>query len=455
MQKALPILYSNYGRYISRFRSIPFYIDCLKPVERRLLLTLYQNAKNGFVTSAKIVGTCIANYHPHGDISTYGALVSLVHNNLAIGQGNWGSPGLNDAPPAAYRYTEIKFKPELEFIMDLLDYVPWEELELEKEPLYLPSPIPVGLIGSDLITGLAFHTTSIPRYKKEDLILRLKWLLENNKKKEKEFGPIIIPNSSNCLVEEESNKSFYNILKNGNGNIIYIPKGELLEKEKEIKILGRAPNSSFNKLINHIDSGKINATILDFSKSDIDILIKPKKKSSIDLQEFAENLWKKYLNKKIKISIHVCDHAGNVFLVGIDELLLNAYQGWSYALTQKLIAEFHKLNERKIENIILSKLRSLIETNKIRKIEDIIQNFKSKKLDLVEIERYDEENKCFVKQNTQISKELIQKIYKNKSISQLIEIENVLDIDEEIKSVKNNICHIEEFCYKKLLSLFK
>ena len=87
------IFYSEYGRYINRFRAIPFFVDCLKPVERRVLLVLWEEAKNKLVKSAKIVGSTIGKYHAHGDQSCYGSLVQLVHQNYAIGKWNWGSPG--------------------------------------------------------------------------------------------------------------------------------------------------------------------------------------------------------------------------------------------------------------------------------------------------------------------------------------------------------------------------
>ena len=181
MEKVVPTFYSEYGRYISRFRAIPFSIDCLKPVERRVLLVLFQEARRNLVKSARITGTTIAKYHPHGPLSCYDSLVNLVRNGLASDEGgSWGGPGLKDKPPAADRYTETKLSKWVDkFAFDLIDFVPWEELELEKEPIYLPCPLPIGLIGSGIINGMAFHKTVIPKYSIEDLSIRLLWLLEN------------------------------------------------------------------------------------------------------------------------------------------------------------------------------------------------------------------------------------------------------------------------------------
>ena len=59
MKRSIPALYAEYGRYIDKSRAIPYYIDCLKPVERRLLLTLWSLAKNKNVKAARIVGECL------------------------------------------------------------------------------------------------------------------------------------------------------------------------------------------------------------------------------------------------------------------------------------------------------------------------------------------------------------------------------------------------------------
>jgi|GEM_PF-3622207 len=103
MKRAIPSLYAEYGRYIDEFRAIPYHIDCLKPVERRLLFTLFQVAKK-LTKSARVIGDAIGKYHPHGDQSAYGTLVGLVRRGFATGQGNWGATGFEDTDPAAYRY---------------------------------------------------------------------------------------------------------------------------------------------------------------------------------------------------------------------------------------------------------------------------------------------------------------------------------------------------------------
>lgn len=459
MQKTIPILYVTYGKYISRFRSIPYYIDCLKPVERRLLLTLFQIANKKLVKSAKVIGTCIGNYHPHGDISTYGSLVNLVQNKMAIGQGNWGSPGLYDATPAAYRYTEVRSNPEIiDLAFEYIDYVPWEELELDSEPLYLPSPIPVGLIGNGVISGVAFHSTIIPRYSKKDLFNRLKWLLENkvyegNCTFEFYSNPvqIIKPFSDNCEINEEVDGSFLEILSSGTGKLLYTPYGEI--NDKDIRILGRSPLSSFSKLINAGKSGKIQGSIDDHSKKNIDIVLKPKR--GTDLYDFGEELWETYLNKKININIVVCDNVGNIETIGVDQLLINSYMNWAGAVINNLTSEFDKKYQKKIELNVVYYIKTLIENMKIKSTQQIIDEFsKLNPPPVIEIEKLDRETNSWVTESVPISESIIKKVCSTRSINSLIESEiNIGQIDSEIALIKNDIIDSENFCYKKMLTL--
>ena len=148
MKISIPCLYAGYGRYITRYRAFPYNIDCLKLVERRVLLSLYDVARSNLVKSARVVGDCIGRYHPHGDQSTYGTLQQLVHRGFVHGEGNWGSPGIDDDPAAAMGYTECKLEKWVEdFAFKYIKYVERYNIEYGDEPLSLPCPIPLGLIG--------------------------------------------------------------------------------------------------------------------------------------------------------------------------------------------------------------------------------------------------------------------------------------------------------------------
>src|SRR3954452_14359273 len=107
-------------------RARPDVRDGLKPVHRRVVYAMYDGGyrpDKAFSKCARVVGEVMGQYHPHGDTAIYDTLVRLVQPwalryPLALGQGNFGSPGNMGA--AAPRYTETKMAPlALEIVRDI------------------------------------------------------------------------------------------------------------------------------------------------------------------------------------------------------------------------------------------------------------------------------------------------------------------------------------------------
>ncbi|HEX4613987.1 MAG TPA: DNA topoisomerase (ATP-hydrolyzing), partial [Urbifossiella sp.] len=146
--------------------------DGLKPVQRRILFGMYQDLNLSFdrkaAKSAQIVGKVMGDYHPHGDVALYEAMVRLAQDwvlrvPLVHGEGNFGS--VDGDPPAAHRYTEAKLSRAAEYLLAELDQ---ETVDLrdnytgtKKEPLVLPAQFPNLLVNgtSGIAVGMA---TNIP-----------------------------------------------------------------------------------------------------------------------------------------------------------------------------------------------------------------------------------------------------------------------------------------------------
>ena len=426
--KIIPCFYSEYGRYITKLRAIPSHIDCLKPVERRCLLGLYEKAKDKKVKSAKVIGTVIANWHCHGDLSTYGTLVNLVQNGYAIGQGNWGSPGLvEDSSPAAPRYTEVKLeKWVVEIAFKYHKFVPWEEIELDPEPVYLPCPVPLGLIGEGIIQGISFHRTVIPKYKFKDLIKRCIYLLENDTNSIDKC--IIKPSIKGCITTEAEKDSYKKLLTDGEGVLNIIPNGNI--DKKYIEIFGRSPFKSFNGLIKAAQKDKktkkkkLEIYLDDLCDQNINIRITPEKPKKTNLNNLATKIWNDYLISKSKFTCYVCNEQGLIELIGIDKLILNSYHYWKLAVLNKKIHTFNKFNEKKFENAIIQIIRYIFEQYKSHKVDDIIKYYKqltNGKNHELELDYYDTKTKQWSKVKGEITEDDIKKVCKKKSIQALIE----------------------------------
>ena len=169
-------------------RALPDVRDGLKPVHRRVIYGMYDGGyrpDRAFNKCARIVGDVMGQFHPHGDSAIYDALVRLIQGwtmryPLALGQGNFGSPGNDGA--AAPRYTETKMAPiALEMVRDInedtVDFQPnYDGKSLE--PTVLPARIPNLLVNgsSGIAVGMA---TNIPPHNLREVAAGVEWFLKN------------------------------------------------------------------------------------------------------------------------------------------------------------------------------------------------------------------------------------------------------------------------------------
>ncbi len=136
----------EYASYVIRDRAIPDLEDGLKPVQRRILHTLFEIDDGKFHKVANVVGQCM-KYHPHGDASIGDALVVLANKDLFIDkQGNFGNVFTGDRSSAA-RYIECRATPfakELMYNPDITSYVPSYDGR-NREPTAFRAKLPVVL----------------------------------------------------------------------------------------------------------------------------------------------------------------------------------------------------------------------------------------------------------------------------------------------------------------------
>ncbi len=150
----------QYASYVILDRAIPDIRDGLKPVQRRILATLFDTDDGKFTKVANVVGETM-KLHPHGDASIGDALVTLANKNLFIDkQGNFGNPITGDNA-AAPRYIECRLNDLAKktlFNKELTEFVPSYDGR-KQEPVYLPAKLPlVLLLGVDgIAVGMATH----------------------------------------------------------------------------------------------------------------------------------------------------------------------------------------------------------------------------------------------------------------------------------------------------------
>jgi len=137
----------EYASYVIKDRAIPDLEDGLKPVQRRILHSLFEMDDGKFHKVANVAGHCM-KYHPHGEASINPALVVLANKELFIDkQGNFGNLYTGDNP-AAPRYIECRVTPLAKDIFYNPKLTVWAESYdgRNKEPVLFPAKIPVVLI---------------------------------------------------------------------------------------------------------------------------------------------------------------------------------------------------------------------------------------------------------------------------------------------------------------------
>lgn len=152
--------YLKYASYVILDRAIPNVIDGLKPVQRRILFTLFRMHDGKLHKVANVAGQTMA-YHPHGEAAIVDALVNMANKNYLLDQqGNFGNLATGD-PAAAARYIETRLSPlanETLFNPDLTETIPSYDGR-HQEPINLPAKIPVLLLhgAEGIAVGMATH----------------------------------------------------------------------------------------------------------------------------------------------------------------------------------------------------------------------------------------------------------------------------------------------------------
>ncbi|MBU50572.1 MAG: DNA topoisomerase IV subunit A [Deltaproteobacteria bacterium] len=181
--------YLNYAMSVITSRALPDVRDGLKPVQRRILYSMYHNLKllptAKFRKSAAVTGDVMGKFHPHGDQAIYDAMVRMaqpfsLRSPLVDGYGNFGSVDGDKA--AAMRYTEVRLQP---ISLELLDELGQETVDFRdnfdgtlQEPIVLPARFPQLLVNGSagIAVGMA---TNIPPHNLGEVMDALLMLMEN------------------------------------------------------------------------------------------------------------------------------------------------------------------------------------------------------------------------------------------------------------------------------------
>jgi DNA gyrase subunit A len=229
LHEAAQSRYLNYALSVITARALPDVRDGLKPVQRRILYTMWQQnltADTKHRKCAKVVGDVMGSFHPHGDSALYETLVRMAQSfslryPLVDGSGNFGS--LDGDSAAAMRYTECRLTRISDEMLTEIEQstVPFRPNYdgTKTEPVVLPARVPSLLVNG--ATGIAVGmATNIPPHNLGEVCAALVKLLDNEDLSTAQLcryvkGPDF-PTGGQILNSQEELKDIY---KTGSGSI--------------------------------------------------------------------------------------------------------------------------------------------------------------------------------------------------------------------------------------------
>ncbi|MBO5138440.1 MAG: DNA topoisomerase IV subunit A [Bacilli bacterium] len=292
--------FGRYSKYIIQDRAIPDARDGLKPVQRRILYSMYKEHNTfdrPYRKSAKTVGDVIGNYHPHGDSSIYDAMVRMsqdwkIRMPYIDMHGNNGS--IDGDSPAAYRYTEARLsKISGEMVKDIdkdtVEFAPNFDDSIT-EPTVLPARFPALLVNG--ATGIsAGYATNIPPHNLTEVIDATIARIDNPESSLEDLMQYVKGPDFPTGAIVEGKKGIEDAYRTGKGRVVVTSKTSFEEKGGKTTIVVTEIPYEVNKalLVKKIDDIRLDKKIegivevRDESEKDVRIAIDLKKDANRDL----------------------------------------------------------------------------------------------------------------------------------------------------------------------------
>lgn len=263
--------YIEYAEEVITSRALPSVYDGLKPVNRRILKTLWDKYKknNAYIKSARVAGDTMA-LHPHGDSAIYEAMVLMTQKNGSLafptvdGSGTFGGV-YKDDPPAAPRYTEVRLHESAnrEYFgeMNGINMIPNFDATL-KEPEYLPVSFPAILVNSTSGIAVGFRC-NIPSFNFNDVC---DLVIENIK--DGECHTVIAPDFVTGGYYVKNDKELQKLMRVGTAKLKL--RGRHSVNNKEIVVEQVPFGKTIQKLVKQINSSDISAIRNAYDSDDYD-----------------------------------------------------------------------------------------------------------------------------------------------------------------------------------------
>lgn len=341
--------YLNFSEYTMHYRTYPLIYDGCKLVQRRMLYAAFSKAPaSKMVKLSSMCGYGIL-LHPHAEATDVIINMGSSHKTampMFETQGNWGDNYGN--PPSAPRYLECRLNDTArKLYFSLIDQAPFENFEVEEEPLYLPTLFPLALLQGCFSVGQGTPNPLIPDLQFDDLKKFIINYIKTGEKHVTKQNFVRFVDYDKIRNDKNKDNSVCDVLNTGKGSIYYSPKVEL--KDNTITISNLYILAQFSSLIDRfkddIQADKID--IRDESGEERVWVIEKVKNKCFDMEECAKIVKAKFTYKE-NYAMYFHDEEGRVKPYSLGEIIEACYGKYKEAYNKKLNKEIDILCEQKM-----------------------------------------------------------------------------------------------------------
>lgn len=349
--------YIDFSKYTMHYRTYPSIYDGLKLVQRRMLYAAFSKAPASKMVKLSSMSGYGILLHSHAEATDVIISMGSPHKTampMFDTKGNWGDSFGN--PASAPRYLECRLNDTArKLYFSLIDQAPFENFEVENEPLYLPTLFPLALLQGCFSVGQGTPNPLIPDLQFEDLKKFIINYIKTGETKVTKQNFVKLVDYDKVRDDKDKDDSICRLLNTGKGSIYFAPKVEL--KGNIITISNLYILAQFSSLLDRfkddIQADKID--IRDESSDERVWVIEKVKNKQFDMEECAKIVKSKFTYKE-NFAMYFHDEEGRVKPYSLGEVIEACYSKYKEAYEKKLELEYHELCEQKSILVCLAEM---------------------------------------------------------------------------------------------------
>lgn len=382
-KNALELIKENYidfSKYTMHFRTYPSINDGCKLVQRRMLYAAYSKAPASKMVKLSSMSGYGILLHPHAEATDVIINMGSPHKTampMFDTKGNWGDNFGN--PASAPRYLECRLNDTArKLYFSLIDEAPFENFEVEDEPIYLPTLFPLAILQGCFSVGQGTPNPLIPDLQFEDLKKYIINYIKTGQKEVTKDNFVRFVDYDKIRNDKNKDQSVMDVLNTGKGSVYFAPT--VILKDNTITITNLYVLANFSILMNYLkdDIKADKVDVRDESTAERVWVIEKVKNKVFDMEACAKKV-KQMFTYKENYAMYFHNEEGRVKPYSLGEIIEICYEKYKEAYINKTNKEIADLSLQKtiLECLARMSEHADIVTNKNISYEEKIKQFKN------------------------------------------------------------------------------